>query len=166
MEKRGLAKTITQKRRKLSLVANEMNKLAKTINDATKRGSWAKSHSWAELANEQKVGWQKQKLNGSTNKWFCAQHKKWSFNWEQTTSWCLAALFEVQAGCVKPTNWFKIPALHIIIANFSWRRAKYQFLLAQLWLELYFLLYFKTKCICMYNILFRTFGSWLQSRKR
>ena len=71
---------------------------------------------------------------------FCAQHKRWSFNWEQT-SWCLAALFEVLVGltcwCVKPTNWFKIPALRIIIANFSWRRAKYQFLFAQLSVELY-----------------------------
>ena len=140
MEKRGPAKTITQKRRKLSLVANETNKLAKTINDATKRGSWAKSYSWAELDNVLKVGRQKQKLIRSTNQQFCVQHKKLSFNWEQLSlSNKQHSSFWSTCWCVKPTNRFKIPALRFIFANFSWRRAKFQFLLAQLWLELYFI---------------------------
>ena len=98
----------------------------------TRRGSWAKSYSWAELDNVLKVGRQKQKLMRLTNQQFCVQHKKLSFNWEQLS---LSNKQQVGLAMVLQVTQLFLKSLLVYKANKSIQNSRSSFHLCQLQLK-------------------------------
>ena len=98
----------------------------------TRRGSWAKSYSWAELDNVLKVGRQKQKLMRLTNQQFCVQHKKLSFNWEQLS---LSNKQQVGLAMVLQVTQLFLKSLLVYKANKSIQNSRSLFHLCQLQLK-------------------------------